>query len=282
MAGFAFWETRAEEPLIPLSLFQDPTFRVSSLLGMLVAMALFGVIIFVPVFLQVAKGVSATDSGLRTVPIMVGIVATAIFAGRTISKTGQYHFYPIIGTAAIAIGLFLISRFTGDANLALISICLFVIGLGVGLVMQVTLLAVQNSVDFLTMGSATCGVTFFRSMGGAFGVAIFGSIFNNRGDYHLPRLIPADSLQGIDSSTLLSSPQELLLLPPEVLNGVRESFSQSLETVFLLSVPLALLAFAISWFLPHVPLRERSVPVSQPGGGAPDDRNEAPVVIAEA
>ena len=281
LAVFVFWEMRAKEPLIPLLLFRNPTFRVSSLLGMLVAMSLFGVIVFVPVFLQVAKGVSATESGLRTVPIMVGIVVTGFLAGRMINRTGRYHFYPIIGTSAISIGLLVISLITGSPNLALISICLFVIGLGVGLVMQVTLLAVQNAVEFQHMGTATGGVTFFRSMGGALGVAIFGSIFNNRVDHQLPRLIPPESLQGIDSSTLLSSPQELLLLPPEVLEGVREAFSQSLETVFLLAVPLALLAFAISWWLPNVPLRERSVPTSLPQGRASGDSHEAPVITAE-
>ncbi len=254
---FVMWESRAAEPILPLTLFKDPTFRVCAVLGMLVAMGLFGVVAFIPVFLQVAEGVSATESGLRTTPMMVGIVTMSIISGQLIARTGRYRLYPVFGTIAVAVGLFLLSRLTDEANLTLLSICLFVLGAGVGLVMQVSLLAVQNAVDFQHMGTATGGVTFFRTMGGAFGVAIFGSILNNRLNYHLPRLVPEADLNGIDSRTLVSSPEQLLALPPEVLEGVREAFGNSLGTVFLLAVPLALLAFAISWFLPHVALRER-------------------------
>ena len=275
---FVLWETRAQEPIIPLSLFRDPTFRVCSVLGMLVAMGLFGVIAFIPVFLQVAKGVSATESGLRTTPMMVGIVTMAIISGQMISRTGHYRVYPIVGTVGVAIGLFFLSRLTEGADLILISVCLFVLGTGVGLVMQVTLLAVQNAVDFQHMGAATGGVTFFRTMGGAFGVAIFGSILNNRLDYNLPRLVPEGSLNGIDSGTLLSSPQQLLALPPDVLEGVRQAFGDSLGTAFLLAVPLALAAFGLSWLLPHVALRERAVLSKRPGG-QPAGEEPMPVVV---
>jgi EmrB/QacA subfamily drug resistance transporter len=280
MVAFVLWETRAAEPILPLSLFKDPTFRICSVLGMLVAMGLFGVIAFIPVFLQVAEGVSATESGLRTTPMMVGIVTTAIFSGQMISRTGNYRLYPIFGTLTVAAGLFALSRLTESADLVLISLCLFALGTGVGLVMQVTLLAVQNAVDFQHMGTATGGVTFFRTMGGAFGVAIFGSILNNRLDHNLPRLVPESSLNGIDSNTLVSSPEQLLALPPAVLEGVRQAFSESLGTVFLLAVPLALAAFVLSLFLPNIALRERSVGSMRPGGpprGA-EGEETAPVV----
>jgi hypothetical protein len=232
------------------------------------------------VFLQVAEGVSATESGLRTTPMMVGIVTTAIFSGQMISRTGNYRLYPIFGTLTVAAGLFALSRLTESADLVLISLCLFALGTGVGLVMQVTLLAVQNAVDFQHMGTATGGVTFFRTMGGAFGVAIFGSILNNRLDHNLPRLVPESSLNGIDSNTLVSSPEQLLALPPAVLEGVRQAFSESLGTVFLLAVPLALAAFVLSLFLPNIALRERSVGSMRPGGpprGA-EGEETAPVV----
>ena len=277
MTVFVWWETRAEEPILPLTLFTDPTFRVCAVLGMLVAMGLFGVIAFVPVFLQVAKGVSATESGLLTVPMMIGIVSTAIFAGQMISRTGRYRVYPIAGTLAVALALLVLSRLTESANLVPISVCLFALGTGVGLVMQVTLLAVQNAVEFQNMGTATGGVTFFRTMGGAFGVAIFGSVLNNRLDYHLPRLVPDGALEGIDSRSLVSSPQQLLALPPEVLEGVREAFATSLGTVFLLAVPLALAAFALSWFLPDVVLRERSLRSMRPENRAGAEPAAPPV-----
>ncbi len=275
IAVLVFWEARVEEPILPLALFTDPTFRICALLGMLVAMGLFGVVAFIPVFLQVAKGVSATESGLRTTPMMIGIVTTSIITGQIIARTGQYRMYPIFGTIAVALGLFLLSQLTGGANLLLISGCLFILGVGVGLVMQVSLLAVQNAVDFQHMGTATGGVTFFRTMGGAFGVAIFGTVLNNRLNYHLPRLVPEGSLNGLDSRTLLSSPEQLAALPPEVLDGVREAFGNSLGTVFLLAVPLALLAFGLSWLLPHVALRERPTFRVTPEGEAP----EVPLVV---
>lgn len=269
IVAFVAWERRAPEPILPLSLFSDPTFRVSATLGLLVSLGLFGVIAFIPVYLQVAEGVSATESGLRTTPMMVGIVTTAIFSGQMISRTGNYRLYPIFGTLAVAIALFALSRLANDPDFILISLCLFALGTGVGLVMQVTLLAVQNAVDFQHMGTATGGVTFFRTMGGAFGVAIFGSILNNRLDYNLPRLVPEGALDGIDNESLLSSPERLLTLPPAVLDGVREAFANSLSTVFLLSVPLALAAFALSWFLPQVALRERAPPPQRPTEPSP-------------
>lgn len=258
MVLFVLQELRVTEPLLPLRLFKDVTFRVSGVLGLLISMALFGVIAFVPVFFQVAKGATATESGLLTTPMMVGIVTTAIFSGRMISQTGRYRFYPIFGTAVVACGLFALSNVGNETSFWLIGISLFAMGTGVGLVMQVTLLAVQNAIDARDMGTATAGVTFFRTMGGAFGVAIFGSVLNNRLDFHLPRLISEEQLQGIDRATLTGSPQTLLSLPPDVLEGVREAFTLSLHSVFILAVPLALLAFALSWLLPHVDLKERS------------------------
>jgi EmrB/QacA subfamily drug resistance transporter len=270
MVLFVLQELRAAEPILPMSLFANPTFRVCCVLGLLIAMGLFGVIAFVPVFLQVAKGVSATQSGLMTTPMMIGIVTMSIISGRMISNTGRYRMYPVIGTAIAAFGLFLLSRVEADTPFWLFSIFVFVLGTGVGLVMQITLLATQNAVDMREMGTATSGVTFFRTMGGAFGVAIFGSVLNNRLDHHLPRLVSPDALQGIDSATLTASPERLAMLPPAVLDGVREAFAMSLETVFLLAVPLALLAFALSWFLPHVELQERA-PISREGGEGEED-----------
>jgi EmrB/QacA subfamily drug resistance transporter len=278
LTTFIFFEQRAEEPIIPLSLFKDQTFRISSALGLLLGMAMFGAIAFVPVYLQVVKGVSATESGLRTVPMMVGIVLTSIVAGRMITKTGQYRRYPVFGTAMASLGLFLLSRLSADSSVWFLSVDLFILGIGIGLVMQITLLAVQNSVNFRDMGAATSGVTFFRSMGGAFGVAMFGSILSNRLSYHLPRFVDLNELQGIGVRELTGSPERLRALPPEVLSGVHQAFSHSLETVFLLSVPLALVAFALSWLLPHVPLRERVAPGTRPAEGTEEP---APPIVIE-
>jgi hypothetical protein len=146
---------------------------------------------------------------------------------------------------------------TVDTDLVLVAVFMLVFGLGMGLVMQVITIAVQNAVDYRDMGTATAGVNFFRSMGGALGVAIFGSILNNRLDLNLARFLPADVLDGLNTRTLTSSPEQLRGLPPAVLEGLREAFAASLQTVFLLAIPVALVAFAFSWLLHDVPMRER-------------------------
>jgi EmrB/QacA subfamily drug resistance transporter len=251
-----FQETRAPEPILPLRLFQNRTYSVSSVLGLSQGMVMFGALAFVPLYLQVVKGVSATESGLRTTPMMVGMIITAVFSGRMISSTGRYRQYPIIGTAIISVGLVLLSTMAADTNLVLVAAFMLVFGLGMGFVMQVITIAVQNSVDYRDMGTATAGVNFFRSMGGALGVATFGSVLNNRLDLNLARFVPADALQGLSTRALTSSPERLRALPEPVLEGLRQAFAHSLHTVFLLAIPVALIAFAFSWLLHDVPMRE--------------------------
>ena len=251
-----FQETRAPEPILPLRLFRNRTYGVSSVLGICQGMVMFGALAFVPLYLQVVKGVSATESGLRTTPMMVGMIITAVFSGRMISNTGRYRQYPIMGTAIISIGLALLSTMAVDTNLVLVAAFMLVFGLGMGFVMQVITIAVQNSVDYRDMGTATAGVNFFRSMGGALGVATFGSVLNNRLDLNLSRFVPTDALAGLSTRALTSSPERLRELPPAVLEGLRQAFAHSLQTVFLLAIPVALIAFAFSWLLHDVPMRE--------------------------
>ncbi len=255
---FALQEFRASEPLLPPRLFRDSVFTVSSGVGLVVGLAMFGAISFLPVYLQVVKGASATASGLRMIPMMFGIVTSSIVSGRMISHTGRYRIYPIMGTALVVLGLFLLSRLTVDTGGVEIGAYMLVLGLGLGMVMQVIVLTVQNSVDFRDLGTATAGVNFFRSMGGAFGVAIFGSILSDRLDFYFPRFIPTEALQGLSAGALTSSPAHLRALAPEVLEGVRQAFAHSLHVVFLASIPVAVLAFGLSWLLQEKPLRERA------------------------
>jgi len=258
LAAFIAQERRAAEPLLPLRLFRDRVFTVGNIMGFVVGMAMFGALAFLPVYLQVVQGASATESGLRMIPMMLGLIAASVWSGRMISSTGRYRVYPIVGTALVAVGLYLLSRLTVDSSTAEVSVYMLVLGVGVGLVMQVVVLAIQNSVDYTDLGVATAGANLFRSLGSAFGVAIFGSILNNRLDYHLERLVPSDALNGISIAALTSSPAVIARLPDAVRAGVLEAFALSLHSVFLWAIPVAIGGFIASWFLPERVLRSSS------------------------
>jgi hypothetical protein len=189
---------------------------------------------------------------------MLGVVFTSVLSGQMISKTGKYRFYPITGTAITTLGLFLLSRLNAGSGFLEESAYMVVLGVGLGMIMQVIVLAVQNAVPYRDLGAATAGANLFRSLGAAFGVAIFGSILNNRLDYYLPRLVPTTALNGISRAALTASPAQLRMLPAPVLHGVIEAFSRSLSTVFLWAVPITLLSFLASWLLREIPLREHA------------------------
>jgi predicted MFS family arabinose efflux permease len=252
---FVLQELRAPEPLLPMRLFRNPVFTIGNLIGFVVGMAMFGALAFLPVYLQVVKGASATESGLRLIPMMLGLIGASIISGRLISATGRYRVFPILGTATITAGLYLLSRLTVDSSPVEVSVYMLVLGIGVGLVMQVLVLAIQNSTDYADLGVATAGANLFRSLGSAFGVAIFGSILNNRLDYHLERLVPSEALNGISIAALTSSPAAIARLPDAVHAAVLESFALSLHSVFVWAIPVGILGFIASWFLPEHVLR---------------------------
>jgi EmrB/QacA subfamily drug resistance transporter len=256
LIGFLFQEQRAEEPLLPLRLFREGIFSISSSIGFIIGFALFGAIAFMPLYFQVVNGDSATGSGLRMVPMMFGIVLTSIASGRLISKTGRYRAFPIVGTAIMSFGVLLLTRLTASTSLLEASLYILVLGVGVGMVMQVVVLAVQNAVPYRDLGISTAGVNLFRSLGSAFGVAIFGSILTNRLDTELPRHVPADALVGIDPAVLTGSPERLKALPLVVHQGVSEAFAISLHTVFIWALPVAVVGFGLTWFLKETPLRD--------------------------
>ncbi len=252
---FIAQEFRAPEPLLPPRLFRERIFTVSSAIGLIVGATMFGAIAFIPIYLQVVKGVSATSSGLRLVPLMLGVVGTSVTSGRMISNSGRYRKFPIAGMAIVVIGLFLMSRLTATTGMLEVSAYMFVLGIGVGMVMQVIVLAAQNAADYRDLGTATAGVNFFRSMGSAFGVAVFGSILTNRLDYNLPRLIPPGSR--ISAGQLLgSTPAQLHMIPAPVREGAVQAFAMSLHTMFLWVVPLAVVGFLLTFLLREIPLRD--------------------------
>lgn len=264
-------ELRASDPLLPLPLFRERSLAVGSGVLFIVGIGMFGAIAFLPLYLQVVEGVSPTMSGLRLVPLMLGLIGASVGSGRYISETGRYRWFPVIGTAMMTAGLFLLSRLTPDTSFLYSGFAMAVIGIGVGFVMQVIVLAVQNSVAYEHMGTATAATNFFRSMGAAFGVAIAGSIISNRFDHKLPQYVSQERLQGIDPKLLTAAPEQLRTLPPDIVNGVAHAFSSSVDLAFLVMAPLGIIAFALTWLLREAPLREtvyigntEEEPVTQP------------------
>ena len=258
VVAFVAIERRAAEPLIPLRLFRNGIFNTSTAMSFLVGVAMFGTIIYVSLFLQVVHGTTPTAAGLKLLPLMGGLLAASIGSGRTISKIGRYRAFPIVGTALISVGMYLLSRIGVSTGYLLLSVAMVVLGFGLGLVMPVLVLAVQNAVPRPEMGVATAASIFFRSIGGSFGVAIFGTVFANRLGFWLPRDLPksAHLNAGAAGALLHSSPAKLAQLPPAIHTGLIDAFSSSLHTVFLWAVPVGVVAFLVSLFLREVPLRD--------------------------
>ena len=269
---FLWAERRAAEPVIPLGLFRNRVFTSASAIGFVVGFAMYGALSFLPLFLQIVKGVSPTESGLRLFPMMGGLLIASIGSGQLVSRWGRYKVFPVVGTALMTIGLYLMSRVGVTTGTWEQSAYMFVFGAGLGLVMQVLVVAVQNSVPYEELGTATSSTTFFRMIGGSFGTAVFGAIFSNLLVGNLVRYlhgaaIPGNAASGIDNPTLLAK------LPPAVHAGVAQGVSNTIQSVFLIGVPIAAAAFLLSWLLPEVPLRKsiRTVDVGE-GLGVPEGR----------
>jgi len=262
LGAFLLVERRAAEPILPLSLFRKPVFALANAAGFIIGLALFGSIIFLPEFLQIVKGDGATNSGLLLVPMMVGLLITSIVSGQLISRTGRYKIWPILGTAVTVLGMYLLSTMNGATPQILISLYMVVLGLGLGGVMQVLVVIVQNSVTQRDLGTATSTATFFRSMGGSIGVPIFGAIFSNVLIAKLVTDLPAGyHLGGLSGGIGNASPAVLDKLPAVIHSGVVQAFGQSLGDVFLAGVPFAAVAFVLVCLIKEVPLRTRVAPV---------------------
>jgi EmrB/QacA subfamily drug resistance transporter len=253
---FVMVERRAAEPILPLHLFRNRVFSASSLIGFIVGFSMFGAITYLPTYLQVVRGASPTGSGLDLLPLMAGLLVTSIGSGLLISKWGRYKIFPIMGTAVMAVGLYLLSLLDLTTSMLTISLFLVVLGLGLGSVMQVLVIAVQNAVPHSELGVATSGATFFRSIGGSFGTAIFGAIFANVLTGNLVHYLAGTRLPAGFSGAAGASPAALAKLPPAVHAGYIQAVNASLHPVFLWAVPFAILAFAITWLLKEVPLRK--------------------------
>jgi EmrB/QacA subfamily drug resistance transporter len=251
---FVFWEGRATEPILPLRLFRNSIFSVTSAVGFVVGTAMFGAIVFIPIYLRVVDGVSPTKAGLLMLPLMIGIIVSSISSGKATTRTGRYKAFPIAGTGLLGLGIFLLSRLDVDTPTWLFSIYFFVVGAGLGLVMQILVLAVQNAVDFRDMGVATSSSQFFRSMGGTIGTAIFGTILSNRLAHNLAERLPPGTAPA-GGGNIAKSPERIALLPRAIRADVVASFVDALHTVFLVAVPVIAVAFVLSFFIKELPLR---------------------------
>jgi EmrB/QacA subfamily drug resistance transporter len=257
LTGFVLWEGRATEPILPLRLFRKPVFRMSVILSFLVGMGMFGGIIFLPLFLQVVTGASATNSGLLTLPMMIGIMITSIGSGRLITRTGRYKVFPVFGFAIAAAGMWMMSRMDLATTRVYSSLSMFVFGLGIGLISQVLILAMQNESDPADLGTTTSSATFFRQIGGSFGVAIFGAVLTAGITRELPRLLPEGTpTSGGDLGSLLNSPEAIHALPAGIRDAVIEALTIAIHNVFLLAVLVLLAGFALVFRLKELPLRE--------------------------
>lgn len=252
LAVFVWVESRADEPVLPIRLFASPVFTVCCVLSFVVGFAMLGALTFLPTFMQFVDGVSATVSGLRTLPMVAGLLITSLGSGVLVGRTGRYKIFPVLGTAIMAVGFVLLSQMSAATPVWRQSVDLFILGTGIGLCMQVLVLTVQNTVDFDDLGVATSGVTFFRTIGSSFGAAIFGSLFAN---FLADRVGPALAASGAPAAAA-QSPQVLHRLPAEMAAPVIDAYADALGMVFLCAAPVAVLGLLLALTLKEVPLRE--------------------------
>jgi EmrB/QacA subfamily drug resistance transporter len=259
VGAFIWQERRAAEPIVPLSLFDSRIFDVGAAILFFVGLAMFGALVFIPLYLQVVDGASPTSSGLMLLPLMIGLLTTSIGSGRIISRIGRYRWFPIAGTFTLTVGMLLLSRLDEHTSRLVSGLDMVVIGLGIGLVMQVIMIAVQNDAEPRNLGTATSTATFFRSIGGSFGVAVLGSIFATRLADQLTRLPGGAERAGLGGGVRLN-PEQVHRLPPNVREPFLHLFSNAISGVFLWGAAFTGTAFVLSWFLREKPLRARETP----------------------
>ncbi|MFD5794345.1 MFS transporter [Streptomyces diastatochromogenes] len=260
---FLVAEHFAAEPLIPLRLFRDSVFNVTGLVGLVIGVALFGAASYLPTFLQMVDGASATESGLLMLPMMAGIVGASVIGGQLITHTGRYKIFPVLGGALSAVGMWLLSRLETDTPRLHYSIWMAVLGAGIGLVMPVLVLAVQNSVRPADLGTATSANTYFRQIGGSVGAAVFGTLFANRLTGSLrEELPPRAGVRLPDPESL--TPQLVHALPPALRDAYIRAYADAMPRIFLYLVPVLVLGLVIAFFLKEKPLVSHHATETEP------------------
>ncbi|WP_020578185.1 MDR family MFS transporter [Actinopolymorpha alba] len=273
VVAFILVERRAVEPVLPLRLFRDRNFAASTAMGFLVGFAMFGAVTFLPLYQQTVQGASATNSGLLLMPMMAASLVISLVVGSLITRTGKYRIFPILGGATMTVGMFALSTLGVTTTKVTSALFMVVLGVGMGLLMQVTMLVAQNSVGPRDMGVASSTSTFFRSIGGSFGVSLFGAIFSSRLQNALAGIPGADNLAtggaNIDPSALRS-------VPAAAREPILAAIVDAMQGVFLWAAPFALVAFVLAWVIKAVPLRGSVAPEPAAPGGAPGDTTGDP------
>ncbi|MCL3860257.1 MDR family MFS transporter [Actinotalea sp. K2] len=255
--AFVRVEQRAPEPLLPLHLFRNRTFAIATSVGLIIGMGMFAALTFLPTFLQMATGAGVTQSGFLMLPMMIGVMGTSIASGLAIVRTGRYRAYPIAGMAVATLGLVWLTRLTGDTSMLLFGAMIFVLGAGLGLVMQTIVLAVQNSVDPSEIGTATSANNFFREIGAAVGVALFSTIFTGRLTERLEPVFAGvpGAQEGAGGASSLT-PAGVQALPDPLRQGIVDAFADSLAPAFWYLVPVVAVGFVLTLFLREVALSD--------------------------
>ncbi|WP_067489027.1 MFS transporter [Actinomadura hibisca] len=250
-------ERIASEPILPPRLFRNRTFVLTSIGSLCMGIAMFGGMIYLPQYLQIVKGMSPTASGLMTLPMVAAMFVTSTVSGQLVTRTGRWKVYPVIGLLCVAVAMFLLSRLHVDSSNLVIGLDVAVLGFGLGLTLQIMILAAQNAADLKDLAATTSGVSFFRNLGGAMGVAAFGAILTNRLTAELKDGLAAAHIRppAGGGGLSLGSPDAVHRLPEPFKGVVLEAFTKALETVFMVGVPIAILGFLAVLFLKELPLR---------------------------
>jgi MFS family permease len=254
MVGFVFWQTRAAEPVVPLHIFRSLNFTLMSVIGFITGFVMFGATLFLPLYQQSVQGASATNSGLLLLPMLGAMLVTSMVAGRVTTSTGKYKVFPVLGSALMIVGLYLLSTMDTGTSRLTSGIFMAVVGLGMGCLMQITMLVAQNSVEMKDMGVASSSTTLFRTLGSSFGVAIMGALFNHRVQDVMAERAGALGSKVTEQSAQLDA-KGLLELPVPVREAYQHAVSAGTHSAFLLGAVVAVVALVAAVFVKEVPLK---------------------------
>ncbi|MGW2716423.1 MDR family MFS transporter [Streptomyces sp. NPDC001492] len=254
LIGFVFWQTKAAEPIVPLHIFRSRNFTLMSIIGFITGFVMFGATLYLPLYQQSVQGASATNSGLLLLPMLGAMLVTSMVAGRVTTNTGRYKVFPVVGTVLMGVGLYLLSTMDTGTSRFTSGVFMAVVGLGMGCLMQVTMLVAQNSVEMKDMGVASSSTTLFRTLGSSFGVAIMGALFNNRVQHVMAERAGGLGAKITEKSAALDA-KSLAKLPVEVRDAYQHAVSAGTHSAFLLGAVVAVGALVAAVFVKEVALR---------------------------
>lgn len=277
LVGFVFWQTKAAEPVLPLHIFRSRNFTLMSLIGFITGFVMFGATLFLPLYQQSVQGASATNSGLLLLPMLGAMLVTSMVAGRITTNTGRYKAFPIAGSALMVVGLYLLSTMDTGTSRFTSGVFMAVVGLGMGCLMQITMLVAQNSVEMKDMGVASSSTTLFRTLGSSFGVAIMGALFNNRVQDVMSERAGALGSKITEKSAQLDA-ASLAKLPAAAREAYQHAVSSGTHSAFLLGAVVAVLSLVAAVFVKEVALRGAGPKTDE----EPAEGSQIPPTVVEA